>query len=75
MNYLDRERVDREEQAEGLCEVIRDYLLKHPSVEVELAITRIPADAWDEQPGSVRGDFAKGQLFGPHVLTYYKEGA
>jgi hypothetical protein len=65
---------EREEAADSLCEIIREYVVGH-GCDVELEITGVPVDTWDAQAGKLYSDFQKQEIVsGRHVVVYWKWG-
>lgn len=69
-----RSRATREEQADALCETIRQYLVDH-DCEVVVHVNLVPDGVWDEQPGTVTSPSVKREIVGSHVIQYWKDGS
>lgn len=65
---------DHLDEADALCEVIREYVVRHGAT-VTLTLENIPADTWEKQNGLPTGELSKRERYGPHDIVYWKEGA
>jgi hypothetical protein len=64
---------DLEDEAEALCETLREYVVQHRAV-VTLTLEEIPADQWERQNGLPLAPLSKRESYGPHEIIYWKEG-
>jgi len=64
----------RQEAADTLCEVLREYVVEH-GCEIALTINEIPSDQWERQTGRVVSDFRKRELVHTdHTIDYWRRG-
>ena len=66
----DRDPRDLADEADCLAEVIRDYLLLAPDVEITVTINEIPAAIWDRLSAGHVSPSVKQQRYGRHELIY-----
>lgn len=64
---------DREDEAEALCETLREYVVQHGAT-VTLTVEEVPADQWERQSGLLLAPLSKRERYGPHEIIYWKEG-
>lgn len=64
---------DLEDEADALCETLREYVVQHRAV-VTLTLEEIPADQWEKQNGLPTAQLSKRERYGPHEIVYWKEG-
>lgn len=67
-------RAELHDQADALCEVVRDHVLEH-GCEIVVHVNEMPLQVWEEQTGFLIGPSCKRELVGPHAIQYWKEGA